>query len=204
VEAFLLDPPMRIPAGLSVSPLGVSTIVHGGVTHIVDWVGSQFYPNIADFAEECRRFGMSRRLPSNMDVSRLTRESRHLLIHARAIIENGAEWDIWDCPHYPQPLEEHDPVRRFMGCRVPTCAGLWWRDVRDTTDDAREGMVLRRMPSFSYTVPAPPPGIKPRYQPAFFASFPISRLVVVAGNDHEETLARLRAQANLPVEEVME
>src|SRR5262245_36141654 len=88
IEHFLVDEPQPINiAELGITPRGVHLIERDGVCHAFDWVGQDSYPNVADFIEEARRLGVSRRceLP---DYSKLTAESRLILIHARAWIEN--------------------------------------------------------------------------------------------------------------------
>jgi len=53
LEEFLLDPPQPVPPHLRISPRGVQPIEVGGVTHVIDWIGSENYPNVCDFLEEC-------------------------------------------------------------------------------------------------------------------------------------------------------
>jgi hypothetical protein len=60
------------------------------VTHIFDIVGQEYYPNVADFVEEARRLGISRRLELETanEYARLTPRSRLFLLHHRAGILN--------------------------------------------------------------------------------------------------------------------
>lgn len=46
---FLCDPPVLVD-DWHLSPVGVQLIERNGITHIIDWVGSMYYPNVADFA----------------------------------------------------------------------------------------------------------------------------------------------------------
>jgi hypothetical protein len=197
LEDFLMDPPIQIPAGLNLSAIGVQLVERTepdgrSVWHIFDWVGECHYPNVADFLEELRRFGMSRRLPSTLDFSKITPESRHILVHARAWVENCAEYRKWICP---QRIPHHAPGEDFQGC----CAGVWWRDIEQRSFEGK--LILREMPSFSYWGYSRPEGIEPEYRPAFFASFPISRIAVVQGEGAEEA-KEAASTANLPVVEV--
>ena len=50
LEHFIIDPPILVN-DWSLSPLGVQLVERDGVTHIVDWVGSEHYPNVADYLE---------------------------------------------------------------------------------------------------------------------------------------------------------
>lgn len=65
--------------------MGIETI-----THIFDIVGQDNYPNVADFLEEARRMGVSRRLEleNKGQYARLSSRSRLFLLHEKAVIEN--------------------------------------------------------------------------------------------------------------------
>lgn len=101
LEAFLFDPPLpfKAPSALGVHlvdrPTPITdadgTVRTETVTHIVDHVGSSHYPFPADFIEEAREHGASRRLPPNVDLSRLSVHSRLLLVHSRGLVENAEE-----------------------------------------------------------------------------------------------------------------
>lgn len=268
VEDFLIDPPKIVDLdALGVTPRGVHLIEKNGVWHILDWVGAENYPNVADMVEEIRRFGLSRRLSDKLDFSKLTKDSRILLIHPRAFIRNihdyiegymaqvrsqakasegqqpladdavlggwnpvgaavlGGQDKIartlkdfiefgehyWYCPksymhHYKHSLLQELDVEKRM------CAGLWWCDVEGgvTLSESeyplnirRMGYSKRKMPSFEYVTQQRPPGVKPQYVPAIFASFPCTGLAVVRSqnNKHLKSLAKAR-QAQLEVIEV--
>lgn len=58
----------------------------------------------------------------------------------------------------------------------------------------------RELPSLSYAMRRRPAGVLPLYAgPAIFASFPISRIVVIRGDGSDEALQRT-GRASLPVE----
>jgi len=96
LEEFLLDPPLPVPDGLDLInkpqlwqrtfPLGepVSDAEEHPIYDILMWVGAEFYPYCPDFIEEVRRYGASRRLNPNLDLSLLSRASRMILVHPRA------------------------------------------------------------------------------------------------------------------------
>ena len=212
LEDFLFDPPLLLPLEeLGVTPRGVKIFTApDGATHILDWVGERYYPYVADFVEEVRRMGMSRRLPRTLDFSRLDSRSRVILIHARAWIENAAEYFAamgqpwppvaWDCP---KKLQEH--MRE--GNPPQMCAGLWWWDVpadRAIPDQPAVGdfaLGWRDMPSFSYLARSAKT-LKGTYRPAAFAALPITRLAVIRDDDQANFEAALRAaqRASLEVE----
>lgn len=195
LEDFIVDPPQPVPPQLSITPRGVQPIEVGGVTHVVDYVGSEYYPNVADWLEEVRRYGVSRRIAESFDFGKLTPESRILLIHSRAWVGNSAAYGAFSCP------------TRAVGhpADAACCAGVWWRDVEGgvpLVDGSGDPLIVRRtMPSFTYTAAHRPDGVAPDYRAAFFASFPATRLVVIAGG-HERALARAeRAHLNVDVVE---
>ena len=93
LEAFLVDPPLPIPDGLDLinkpqlwqraAPSGEPVLDVWGqpVYDLLIWIGAEFYPYCPDFIEEVRRFGASRRLNPNLDLSLLSRASRMILAH---------------------------------------------------------------------------------------------------------------------------
>src|SRR6516164_9321172 len=97
LEEFLVDPPLPVPAGLDLVnkpqiwqrmlPSGEPAL-DGDELPIYDlliWVGAEFYPFCVDYLEETRRFGASRRLNPNLDLSLLSKSSRMILAHPLVI-----------------------------------------------------------------------------------------------------------------------
>jgi len=96
LEEFLLDPPIAVPDGLDLinkPQLWQRTVAAGEpvcdadgcpVYDLLIWVGQEHYPYCPDFIEELRRYGASRRLNPNLDLSLLSRTSRMILVHPRA------------------------------------------------------------------------------------------------------------------------
>ncbi len=202
IEDFLVDPPIVInPQDLGLTPVGVRLVERDGVWHILDWVGSESYKNTADVVEECRRFGLSRRLAKTLDFSKLTEQSRILLVHARAHTDVFHLYaDRWIGVRYsrcPKRIEDHN-----LPDYPDMCAGFWWEDLVGGQPDTRvERAVVRRMPSFSYAAASQPDDFEPVYKPAIFASFPIHRLVVIKGkhNEHKPGV-QAAGQSSLPVQ----
>src|SRR5215813_13049528 len=186
VEYFLVDPPQPVDLdALGIAPRGVHLIEKQGVWHVFDVVGQDSYPNVCDVVEEARNAGVSRRceLP---DYSKLTKESRLVLIHQRAFIEN-----------YPEYLErftaqERDDFRcprmRHKGDRLEEmCAGLWRHDVVEGIERNEEGgrdLVSRKLEcGAAYRCYGRPIDVTPEYQHAIFAIFPIGRIEVIEDPD---------------------
>lgn len=218
IEEFYVDPPRAVDlAALGVTAIGTKLIFVAGVWHVVDVVGADSYPNVADYLEEVKRFGMSRRISRSTDFSRLSRSSRVLLIHKRACITNAndytlADGALWQCPR-EIPEHAYPAIRETPVC----CAGVWWRDVTggeqvpdgpeiptfywEQRGYTRERLVERLMPSFSYRAMRAPDEVVPRYQHGIFAQLPISRLVVVRdpeGATHEDAV-EAASKAEMPV-----
>lgn len=179
LEHFICDPPIPLD-GLAVSSLGIQLIEKNGVWHILDVVGACHYPNVADFLEEVRRFGLSRRLGNQTEFAKLGPNSRIILAHPRAWVGNAREYPTWDCP-----TGKHKNRDVIGGCEPDSmCAGVWWHDLDPAEEATPRGVrITQSMPSFTYKAHTRPAGIKPQYKPAIFASFPLSRLVVVGGSD---------------------
>lgn len=221
LEEFLVDPPVPIDVqSVGVTPIGVKLVERKGVWHVMDWVGSSFYNNVADYVEEVRRFGLSRRVAQTLDFKKLTSQSRILLLHARAYIHNFDEYAKYEpdveeleglvpYPRCPKKLAEH--TRPNMDTM---CARLWYQDVEGGEEDkkgtdenaARIRVVTKKMPSFEYHGLVKPASVKPDYKVAVFASFPITNIAVVRdieGGTHNRSLA-LAQEARIPVSLVEE
>src|SRR5690348_5495396 len=92
-EDFLLDPPLALPPGLGAESLANKpqfwTDPATGTVHLVIWIGAEHYPYLADFVEEARRFGISRKLSPQLlerpEFGRLTLSSRLVLAHPSAL-----------------------------------------------------------------------------------------------------------------------
>jgi hypothetical protein len=177
-----------------------------GVCHVLDWVGAEGYPNVADLLEEGRQFGFSRRVARTTDFSRLGPGSRLMLFHPRGVIENHAEYHPANEP-CPNPAMRADAHRRAAPDAPGTmCAALWWDDLAEGTEpvgDARHRLVVRKMPSLCYGGRARPDGVTPKYRPALIASLPLGRIAVVRGDGADAAMGAASA-ARLPVVEVNE
>ena len=217
VECFLIDPPRAeadVFHAIGLAPRGLTLIQQGDVTHVLDWIGSDHYPNVADFIEETRAQGISRRIPRTADFARLTPRSRLFTVHSRARILNPEEYlrallnsdeaaALHPCPAYT--AWEHcqrgqaDPCA-LLGPEPPLpCGRLWWHDVEGA--DGPIGEQSREIGDTIYTPDRRALGVEGRYELAIFGGFPIARIEVVAdqeGGTHERALDAASA-AQLPV-----
>jgi hypothetical protein len=239
VEEFIIDAPQPInPVETGLSAIGTMIVprkVDTGsrqftTNYVLDIVGKEHYPNVADFVEEVRRFGLSRRIARNIDFTLLDSNSRIVLIHERAMILNSIDY-----------MAARDPERIWCPRDIPQhmrpeytsmCAALWWEDIREgevaqgdeklthgsrmSSDHAgvmqhlqrgNPRAVVRTMPSFRYRGLRAPKDVKPIYQHAAFASFPIPKIEIIrdrAGGTHEEAYRKAKGAKDIQIEVVDE
>lgn len=186
VESFLICPPMPLPEGVTISAQGVS-IVQGpdGNHHVLDWIGESHYPNVADWIEETRRKGISRRIQSSAEFEKLTENSRLYVIHPKAILSSFEEREKLCCNQglcdfrcCPKAIRNHPHPDE-------TCAVMWWHDVmaeplgegwKTITIEDKE-FSFRLFTDFHYR--AEPVREERKHQPGIFGSFPIRSLEIV-------------------------
>jgi len=199
VEEYLIDPPQVIdPDEFGLTAVGPKLIeFEDGRTLIMDWVGKSHYPNVADFIEEVREMGLSRRLPKSFPFEKVDGQTMIAIVHERGHIENVDEYERFGGNEYwkgPCPLNKSEHLDEGYG---GMCAGYWWTDIADRK--VEEGMI--QMPSFSYRAVERPAGVEPEYKPAIVAIFPMSRLAVVRDDEgglHEDAFGKAQ-KAGLPV-----
>jgi hypothetical protein len=205
-DRCLYDPPIVVDLKrLGATDVGVHLVdsqTKDGdvVTHVLDVVGRSHYPDVAGFIHEARAHGVSRRIPSTIDFSRLTARSRIILVHARAWIDNAGEYFAarapgeWSCPKCA--LEHLDPARP-----PAMCASLFDEDLEGHAESGARDCI-RAVGDVTYRGRVRPEGVAPRYRHAIFASFPVSSIAVIRdprGLTHEAPLERAR-RAALPVD----
>jgi hypothetical protein len=123
--AFLVDPPVALDGdqrvALGLSAIGAALVERDAATHVFDIVGREHYPTVAEFVDEVRQLGVSRRIPRTADFSRLSADSRLVLLHEYADVANALEF----------PTERRCPTEReehlTAGYRS-MCARLWWEE----------------------------------------------------------------------------
>jgi hypothetical protein len=201
-----LDPPVRIdPEALGLQAVGVKMIERNGVYHLLDWVGTSHYPNVADFVEEAANIGISRRMPNNLRFDLLTPESRLLLVHEKAWLDGRSV--IWEYvnPSCPSGVRTHGPLRTEEAGIIPMCVRYWWNDLdQNTGTPVNEGgrEVIRVLPcGASYTGWRRGAGLGvgdlPLRKPAIFASVKLERLALVRDRMNftdDDIAVRLREQ----------
>jgi hypothetical protein len=183
IEAFLVDPPAVVNTqALGLTDKGVRLIELDGIWHVFDIVGEKHYPYVADSVEEGRQMGVSRRLPENLDFSKLDpAQSRLVLLHRRAMISNVAEAGFLERAHIcPKGLPEHE-----RGHIQGMCAAFWWQDFAAKSLDAEDLRELKNGAKYAATL-RPQGRSKPEHELAIFMSLPITNLAVIRGRNIEE------------------
>lgn len=192
LENFIVDQPQIVnPISLGLSPIGVTLVEVNGVYHVFDIVGRNYYPNVADFIEEAKVLGISRRIPQTVDFSLLTKKSRLVLVHEHAWINNFM--GIWQTPEWredmiPCPTHKHETLVTDYHC-----AAYWWHDV----DGSDAG--VRNLKSTHYF--ARHQDEKMEHQIAVFMTVPIHHITIIKDPDdgtHVQTMAKV-VKTSLPI-----
>ena len=213
VEHFLVDSPIPVDKDeLGITPIGVKLIDRNGIFHVFDWVGTEFYPNVADFVEEVRVLGLSRRVPKTLDFSKITEQSKIILLHSRAWDDNYAKYPkatIGPCPKSRCPCGVCQGIavsHAFQGTDHKTmpemCAACWYHNI-EGGEPAENGTVVRHMPSFEYVGRPMPNNIKKqKHQLAIFMRLPIHNIAVIrdlANKQNHEDAENKAGKAGIPV-----
>lgn len=221
VESCLVCSPKPVPEALGIPNRGVLILERNdgsGIWDVYDRIGSKHYPNVADFIEETKREGVSRRVKRDTrNLDKLTRKSRIFLIHERAIItnshtyyraladervdyvNNGAPWVVnkWYCRKH---VAEHNELVNIvstgkMGVGAPMCVSLFWDDIQGGEllydPDVSPRTVTREIGSNLYRGRKRIDGLHPEYAPGIFFNFPIHCLDVIRdpeGHEDEKAL----------------
>ncbi len=208
LEFFLIDPPRPLPEGLDlINKPQLWEDPATGITHLLIWIGSEHYQWCSDYIEETRRFGASRRINPNLELSRLTRESRMILAHPRAINT------LWQEQSPPQECQKHLPrhdaaslafLNSDSSQKVGPCLFKLW-DVlpQETATEVLElegesPICLRKVGSTIYQY-RPTGESAEGLQPGLFAALPITGFALIQYDDgsvNESAKAKLQ-QAGL-------
>jgi hypothetical protein len=219
VESCLVDPPKPVPDALGVPKRGVLILERNngsGIWDVYDRIGSKYYPNVADFIEETKREGVSRRVKRDtLNLDKLTTQSRLFLIHERAIIMNAHEYymalahekeEMALSPHWY--CRKDRSGHELLGDLVESdamCVSLYWEDIQggemlyDPNYPART--VSRQIGSNLYRGRKRCDGLKPIYAPGIFFNLPLHAIDVIKDPEgHEDAKAmEYAAKTGLPV-----
>lgn len=196
ITDFIVDPPFLIPKDWKLVNRGMTPKPRKDsqtgeiIIHLFDVVGKSAYLNVADFIEEARTLGISRRVSPKLPFSTLhPKHSRLFLVHALGYINHLEDYQYWECPY---GYDQHQPQNYHSGDPNSMCAGAYWRDIRggqDVSPDSQNLEVIRHLPGTSYRGYKSPKEVGQRfsgeenwysrYQQAVFMAIPIQQLSVV-------------------------
>lgn len=223
-ENFLFDPPIPCPKDLLIPNRGVSIIERpddSGVYDVYDRIGETYYPNCADFFEEFKKMGLSRRIKRDSRFDKLSPQSRIYLVHPRAIITNAHEYyralgdekvdysgaHPWYCRC---TIEEHKSLVDLVPQGAPTCVSLWYDDIQGgallNDPDQPPRLTERKIGDTTYYGYKRPAGVTPQYAEGIFLGLPIHRFDVIAdpvNGEHEKALEHTK-NSTLPTKVVKE
>jgi hypothetical protein len=131
--------------------------------------------------------GFSRKIPKTANFSLLTKESRHLIIHPRAIIENP---DVYYKNRLKDPfvkkcpleIESHDePNLDILPEGNPMCTALLWESIMPSDEDETEKgsrKFVRKTVSASYRAGEQLSGTD--FIPGIVMWLPITRIEIIS------------------------
>lgn len=178
-----MDPPIPFDQRLwGVPSIGVRTFPDAaGVTHVVDVVGQDAYPEVLDFITEAVRMGVSRKIPGDFAFDELTPGSTIRLVHARAHVRNHAQHQPLADFKCPNGHKAGDDCLHLMFHTTP-------RDPNGT----------RTVPSGRYALRSESPAA-PVLGMANFMTVPISHLTLIRHPDPNVMARQLRRLQNARV-----
>lgn len=228
LENFLLCPSKIVPEELGVSAVGTTVFTFPGdflsTPHLADIIGKEHYRHPVLWLEETRYGGLSRKITEE-NAKKLKPESQIFIAHSQAYIYNYMHYRIKVTP-CPRLKYDHDKISP-----PEFCIGLFWEDLiydakymekkrfgEDPLLDNLFDMKVMQEIEREYCIQATLPcgwkfygferdeDLEPEYAIAFFAVFPITRIVVVKAKDnsHKQRYEELKDVSNLCVDEVEE
>ncbi len=201
IECFIIDRPVAIPwREMGISELGVSVIddPRTGISHIYDIVGRNYYPDVADFIEEARVLGVSRRLPPHLPWHKITRESRLILLHSRAVIGNEDDYATVEprrgerpCPnavsidHCGRTTIQVHEGRPSLNSYPPACARFWWQDLtaENLRNQTGERVSRQVCETVRYEARERSIGVRAQYSTGIILKLPLSAIEIIRDNE---------------------
>lgn len=200
MKYFWADPPVTYEVD---KEIGQSLVRREDTFHVVDWIGASGYPYPTDILEEARSYGLSRRISHNFPFEKLTKESRIILVHGRALTSDPAGAFLDE-----EEIFEHTEASRiFSTCLhmertgrddhfkapVGPCNRFWYMDA-----EANAEIGTRSIASTEYPVVDADTDLD--MESGIIASFPISRFATIEAGDgsHEERDRMLSEATEIP------
>lgn len=218
LESFICDPAIRLPADLAVPERGV--VLRSGADGrmmLLDYIGENNYPNVADFIEEVRVQGLSRRIPENFDFSTLDSSVLYCAIHRKGYVHNEPWYRQWALEHplkstdgvsvetgWPCPLHKHT----IDGTHEQPCSAVWWHDIKPghgVPTEVERAVRVEQPEGPPYLALERPKEIVPIYDDAIVLILPVVKLAVIRGKDgeHDKAFTKAsKAKINVTLEDV--
>lgn len=181
------------------------------VSHIWDWIGTNYYPTFPDFWEEVHRFGLSRRMSVNANFDGLVANKSQIIgFHALGILQGsekfyhklneefvlGTRYET--CPHNVEHDKDH-----------PFCVRYLWQlvDMQKGDEDRLHSVPMPRSDGSMGTykavsTPSWTKRFKTEWVPAAMFHLPIHRFEIVADpieGKHEQAIEAVeKSITNLP------
>ena len=203
IEHFIFDPPIPINQEPFRAPI-LWKDKKTGIYHVLIWIGKKFYESPWDFIREAEAKGVSRRIPKNFPIHKLSPGSSMLLIHSDAILENWKELvkelrrqGISSIP-CPKEKEEHKEMKEY-------CLSLLYyllSGEKAGYDSDQRKWVKRKVGDLTYLLPNPYEELnfKPVFKTGIFLRAPITNIAYISKDGQvEESINEVAQQCKLPV-----
>jgi len=203
IEHFIFDPPIPINQEPFRAPI-LYRDEKSGVYHVLIWVGKKFYESPFDFIEEASVKGVSRRIPKNFPIEKLSRKSVMLFVHSDAILQNWRELTEKLKEHgisripCPKNREEHQSLKE-------NCIALLYYLMKGEPtgrEDSAGRWVKRQVGDLDYSVPNPLEDLNfiPVFKTGIFLYAPITNIAYISKDGKvEESIAEKANECKLPV-----
>lgn len=182
-DEFLIDSPIPYEGEKFRAPV---LMEKDGKTHVLLWVGAEFYEFVSDFIQEAKAFGISKRIPNNFPIEKLSRGSMMFLVHPKAVIKNYSQLPATE--YCPKDNKLHYDNEAY-------CLGQTYNFVVPNSGDNQ-----RVVGDTSYTVKYQDAQEEPEYLPGIFGAFPITHFdhVMDDGKVNPE-LAEKQSRIDIPL-----
>lgn len=158
VEHFLIDP--VVP--LDTKPFRAPQIVEkDGVNRVLVWIGKEFYASVPAYIEEARHMGISRRIPRNFPIEKLSCGSVMMMVHSCALVAESGHYGSYLGICEGNVIDWYCPKGKALHRRpgkvdsdTEQCIGMLWPLSKEFVDMRYE----------------------PQYATGIFAAFPITNI----------------------------
>jgi hypothetical protein len=222
ISSLLLDPPWVFSQDtldrLGISSIGIYLLPRMNsegeriigkngqpIYDIFDIVGQEHYPYTSDFYVELCKHGASRKLAKNTQLSLLSTESVHFLLHAKASInmENTQMLEFWhvvseDLPCLTFQQAHNFPTAEWLQASPEMCNRLWFHSIAEKDLVKSENVCVRNFMEHSYRVL--PAIVQPEWQAAAFMYLPMGKFVATSQHDGTFSKEIMDALNKLPAD----